>query len=237
MNTNIYSNTTCFNNLPEELQTKILTELLSSDGLEEMALVSKKMRNLSLKVFKDWISDSAIFLKKMWIFDTAAEAVDYISKHHLPRADLYKCRDVTDKDLEKLSQNCPNLIHLTLHPSKTDNQLKDYPLEKFKNLNSLDLYDHNLDEGKLSDKLPQLTRLKKLLICEPKHLTDKFTETLTKLVGLKSICLDYCHEITEDAFAVALSKMTHLTDIHFGRCPQISGKKMAALGLNVDRYY
>ena len=66
---------------------------------------------------------------------TGSEAIDYIIKNKLQSANLSDFPDITDEDLKKLIENCPDLHTIFLRSDR----IKEVPFEKLQALQSLDL--------------------------------------------------------------------------------------------------
>ena len=113
---------------------------------------------------------------------TGSEAVDYIIKNKLQSANLSDFPDITDEDLKKLIENCPDLHLLFLQSDK----IKEVPFEKLTALRRLDLW-----------KCTQLPG-------------NKLAEVLSKCTALQSLNLKWCDQLSGDKLAEALGKLTAL---------------------------
>ena len=90
---------------------------------------------------------------------TGSEAINYIIKNKLQSANLSEFSDITDEDLNKLIENCPDLHTLFLQSDK----IKEVPFEKLQALQSLDLTGcMQLSGDKLAEALGKLTALQSL---------------------------------------------------------------------------
>ncbi len=160
---------------------------------------------------------------------TGSEAIEYIIKNKLQSANLSDFFDITDDDLKKLIENCPNLHTLFVH----SNKIKEIPFEKLQALQRLDLaWCKQLSEDKLPEALAKLTALKSLVLRGCWQLSgDKLAETLGKLQALQGLDLSDCTQLSEDILIEALGKLTALQSLDLSWCKQLSGDKLAeALG-------
>ena len=160
---------------------------------------------------------------------TGAEAIDYIIKHKLQSANLSEFSDVTDENLNKLIENCPNLHTLFVQSDK----IKEMPFEKLTALQGLDLVVcTQLSGDKLIEALGKLTALQSLNLGGCTQLSgDKLIEALGKLTALQSLNLGGCTQLSGDKLIEALGKLTALQSLILWACTELSGDKLAeALG-------
>ena len=155
---------------------------------------------------------------------TGAEAIDYIIKHKLQSANLSDFSDVTDENLNKLIENCPNLHTLFVQSDK----IKEMPFEKLTALQSLNLAGcTQLSGDKLAEALGKLTALQSLNLWACTELSgDKLIEALDKLTALQSLNLGGCMQLSGDKLAEALGKLTALRSLNLAWCRRLSGDKL-----------
>ncbi len=155
---------------------------------------------------------------------TGSEAVNYIIKNKLKSANLSKFPDITDEDLKKLIENCPDLHTLFLRSG----HIKEVSFEKLQALQSLDLsFCRQLSGDRLAEALGKLTALKSLDLSWCMQLSrDKLAEALGKLTALQSLRLAACRQLSGDKLAEALGKLTGLQSLYLYGCTQLSEDKL-----------
>ena len=155
--------------------------------------------------------------------NTGAEAIDYIIKHKLQSANLSEFSYVTDENLKKLIENCPNLHTLFVQSDK----IKEMPFEKLTALKRLNLrWCTRLSGDKLAEALGKLTALQSLDLGCTELSGDKLAEALGKLTALQSLDLGGCTELSGDKLIEVLSKLTALQSLDLTGCTELSGNKL-----------
>jgi hypothetical protein len=198
--------------LPDEILKNIFQQLLPkkidhsneqkiNSGLGGCTWTSKNWHQISNEVKKEWVQFESISIRQVSNCKTANEAVEFIIKNKLTTANLSEF-DLTDDDLLKLVENCPNLTFLFI--------------------NSI-----NITEYTLAEALKRLTQLQHLRLGRCTEIAgDKLAEAFKTLTQLRYLNLS-CIEITGDKFSEALKTLTQLQYLNLGACTEIPGDKLA----------
>lgn len=216
-------------NLPQNVQNL-------KSGLEESKLVSKEWYENVEVVKKHWVNSENVSLRTYGC-NTAEEAVQYIIDKGLLSANLGEFRDITDDNLIKLIENCPNLNHLVLE----SDEIKDFPLEKLTKLTTLKLPGCNeIPADKLLNAVKNFHQLVVLDLSRCEQLdnqiqADELAKRLKGLTQLTSLSLDFSQEdVNGMTLAEALKTLKQLTHLSLAFC-SIQGNDLAEVVKNLSQ--
>ncbi len=156
---------------------------------------------------------------------TGSEAINYLIKNKLQRANLSQFYDITDENLNKLIDNCPNLHTLFVH----SDIINEVAFEKLQALKILELdCCTQISEDKLAESLGKLTAIQRLNLTGCSQLSgDKLAGALGKLNALQFLDLWKCTQLSGDKLVELLGKLTTLQGLSLAECTLLSGDKLA----------
>lgn len=207
--------------LPEEILLNILDSVNTFEEFQNICLIDRKMNSL--------VHDPSIINKlcQKPIVGKSGKIIEFICRYSsdIKKLVFIDC-DITDDDIQKLSQHCTQLISLTLNHSRITNKglqsLSKLPLQ------TLDLSDNYkiTDEGIAHLKGMPLIELN---LSDCPELTDSALACLEG-VPLKSLHLAGCSLITNEGLRYL--KNIPLKELGIFKCPNITG--IGLLNLNAD---
>ncbi len=226
------------NYLQDEIPSDVFSVILNNLSSNNLATDIKFLKSTE-RTSKEWLKEvNAHILRRINEENlplsfvgckTASEAINYIIKNKLQSANLSHFPYITDGDLKKLIENCPDLHTLFLRFIK----INEVPFEKLPALQSLNLRQCvQLSEDKLAEALSKLTSLKNLNLSGCEQLSgNKLAEALGKLTALQSLDLGWCTQLSGDTLIEVLGKLTALKSLDLAGCKQLSEDKLTeALG-------
>lgn len=225
----IASRTTSFDDLPVEMKLKIAA-LLPQIDLKNFYRTCHSNRSIAVDIIIDK-ANSGTNLSDLE-FENVDQAINFSIRHKLRAVNLRGFRQINDFQIQKLTENYPQLYLLSLELSNYHGEsLTDVGLAhlaKLQALKNLSLWRCKKITDSGLAHLAKLQALKKLGLWYCKKITDIGLVHLAALQGLESLVVIECEKITNKGL-VHLAALPNLQFLMLNGCDKISDDGLASL--------